>query len=535
MSSRLTSILATLERLTETRRGAFWIFAAALAVYGVQSIALPLIAGRDVGTYLRYYVQMGEWGSVLPMSMLYRTPVAPLVIGVPLDVAGGWLAMATMALLFAGSIVAWSRAALAFGPRAGLLVAAALLIYPGYGILFHQLSSDSVFAAAFAGFGLAFVRAVRAPSAARFVVLSFAIVICALTRPGNQVLLLFGLVPLVLPLVWRRRVALAAAAVVPAALVLAGWAVNNGLRYDDYAVARGGKAYVPFFRAFVEDRIVRPENGDASRELAELVERELLDEEPYRSYGVDVDTFFERGSDRMFEDVLGLSDRVWGWESDYAKLREVGVEAVRAHPGSFAGGVAATMWSELWKPLHVALSERDAADDAPSEEAPQTERAQLPQPTDGDVIPAARQGFYSTTPDGSITEVWTSPTEHEVVFVDPAGRARFDEINERMSELADRIPPYAGSATLTLWLSRSSKLWPRPVLWLGVGVVALAVRRPRRLALAVALAAAGLAVVGVSALGTYAIVEIAVPVVPAFVVFAAAGLVGGRDLIRNGT
>ena len=55
------------------------VFALALVVFGLRSIALPVLPGRDFGTYIAYYVQMWDWHSVVPMSMLYRTPLAPLV------------------------------------------------------------------------------------------------------------------------------------------------------------------------------------------------------------------------------------------------------------------------------------------------------------------------------------------------------------------------------------------------------------------------------------------------------------------------
>ena len=91
---------------------------------------------------------MWDWHSVVPMSQLYRTPLAPLVIGGTLDLLGGWGLEVVMALLFAASVVAWTRTAFIFGPRAALLTAVALLAYPGYGILFHTPASEPVAAAA---------------------------------------------------------------------------------------------------------------------------------------------------------------------------------------------------------------------------------------------------------------------------------------------------------------------------------------------------------------------------------------------------
>ena len=79
--------------------------------------------------------------------MLFRTPVTPIVAGLVLDVAGGTFAEPFMAVLFAASVVAWTAAARAFGARVALLVAAALLVYPAYGLMFHELSSEPLFAA----------------------------------------------------------------------------------------------------------------------------------------------------------------------------------------------------------------------------------------------------------------------------------------------------------------------------------------------------------------------------------------------------
>ena len=502
------------------------LFAVAVAVYGLQSIALPVVPGRDFGTYLRFYAQMFEWDSVLPMSMLFRTPVAPLVVGGSLDLVGGYGTQVLMAGLYATSTVCWTRTALVFGRRAALLTAAVLLLYPGYGILFHMLSSDSICAVAFAVWALALTRAWLEPTPLRFAVLGLATAACALTRPGYQVLVVFALLPLVLGITWRARLAASAACLAVAALFLGAWTVNNGLRYADYALARGGGAFFPFYRAFTSDRIVAPENGDASRELAEAVRTRLLPEEPYRSYGITLERFFERGGPREFEDVVGTTDRVWGWNSDYAQMRDAGIEAVRKHPWDYLRGVSTTVADELWNPLHIALPSETAASGVRRVEV--AVGGGPPPPSEGEQIPAARQGFFSTTPDGSVTEVWTSATDHSVVFSTPEGQRRFAKLEAETNRLDALVPPYPGNAWLTLQFSRSSKLFPPPLLWLVVGLVAWVWRRPVRPGVAVAIALAGLLVVSFQALAIYSIIEFAVPVAPALMLFGAAGLVGDR-------
>jgi hypothetical protein len=528
MWAGVKALAARCEADIATRRGTAVLLVAALAVYGLQSIALPVVPGRDFGTYLRVYAQMFEWDSVMPMSMLFRTPLAPLVVGGSLDLVGGYATQVLMAVLYALSIVCWTRVALACGRRAALVTALALLLYPGYGILFHMLSSDSVCALAFALWALALTRAWRDPTPARFAVLGLATAATALARPGYQVLAAFALLPLVLAIPWRARLAASASCLGVVALVLGAWTVNNGLRYEDYTVARGSGAFFPFYRAFTSDRIVSPENGEASRELAEVVRAKLLTEEPYRSYGITLERFFQRGGPREFEDVVGITDRTWGWGSDYAQMRRVGVEAVRAHPWRYLRGVSGTVVDELWSPLFIALPHEPQAGRATASRTVVVGGRELPPPSEGEEIPSAHQGFFSTTPDGSIKEVWTSPTDHSLVFSNPQAQRRFTELEAETARLDALVPPYPGSTWLTLQFSRSSKLFPRPLLWLVAGLIGWLARRPARMRLAAAVALAGLLVIAFQALAIYAIIEFAVPVAPALVVFGAAGLFGDR-------
>jgi hypothetical protein len=532
---RVRDAIRWLEARIGSRRGGYLLFALALVVFALRSIALPVIPGRDFGTYVAYYVQLGDWDSVVPMSMLFRTPLAPVVVGGTLELLGGWGLQAVMALLFAASVVAWTRSALVFGPRAALVTAAALLVYPGYGILFHTPASEPVAAAAFAAWALAVSRAWLAPSYGRFAVVGAATAASALARPAFQVLVLVTALPLVLRLPWRIRLACGGACAAVAIAILGSWTVANGLRYDDYTVARGTGAFFPFYRAFTTDHIVRPDNGPASRELADAVRRELLPEEPYRSYGITLDEFFTRGGPREFEDVVGITDRLWGWDSDYAHMRAVGVEAVRAHPRRYVSGVGRTILEELWKPLFVALPSRDVEPpSAPSTPPPDGDASApptgpaLPVPSEGEQIPAAHQGFFATTPDGDIREVWTSPVDHSLVFATGEMQRRYDELGRDAGALLAKVPPYEGNEWLTLQFSRSSKLFPPPVLWLVAGLVGLVVRRPKHFGLALALTGAALLVVAFQALAIYTIVEFAIPVAPALVVLGAAGLVGTR-------
>ena len=337
--------------LAGTRRGALVLVVAALVVFAMQSLGWPVAPGRDLSAYLTVYVDFWYGDPVLPWAMLSRTPVTPLVIGGILDTGSPVLVVVFAALLFAGTVLLYARTALRFGRGPAVLVSVALLLFPGFGILFHGLSGDAVFAAGFAVWTAIAVDAALRPSVSRFALLGVATALLALIRPANQAFLVVGLLPLLLAAPWRVRLSRTVAFGGVAVALLAAWSTVNLVRYDDFTVARGGSASLPLFRAFTSDHIVGPENGPASRTLADAVERELLGEEPYRSYEIDLETFFSEGSHRMHEDLISLSDRLWGWDSDYERLGAAAWEGVRAHKWTYARGVLGDFWEELSQPL----------------------------------------------------------------------------------------------------------------------------------------------------------------------------------------
>jgi hypothetical protein len=515
----------------ETRSGVVAVFLASLAVWWLQAVAIPLTGGRDFGTYLGAYVQL-SWADPIDLGyVLGRTPIAPALVGGLLEVAGGAFAEPAMSLLYAGSITAWFFAARSFGGRAAVFTAVVLLLYPGYGILFHELSSDFVFAAAFAGWSLLSVRVLLRPSPGRFALVGVGVAVLALVRPGNQALLVLAVVPLALSIPWRTRLLSVAAYVLPAVVLLGAWVVHNGVLWDDYTLARGGNSTLPFSRAFLVDRIVRPDNGPASRELASAVDRYLLPEEPYRSYGIDLHTFFTDSSPRMHEDLVALSNRLWGWRSDGQKLREVGIEAVRTHPATYAKGVSTTIWGLLHLPVYRSLG-RSGGGGGGERAAGQgativVNGRMLPKPTEGEPIPAPHEGGV-TTPDRSIYTVWTSPSQHHLVFVHPGDEDRLRRLHERMGELTANLPARNGIHRLAVRLNQSSHWYPPPIVWLVLGVVGLVVRRTAGI-LALALpTVAALLVIVLSAMGLPAVPQYSVPVAPAFLLLAAGGLLGGR-------
>ena len=562
-----------------TRSSAVVLFLVGGFVFALQSVALPVGPGRDMGRYVQAFIQLGYHDPVLTSVADTRGPLASLGVGVPLEI-GGTAAEVWLGLLYAASIVGWSAVAMYLGPRAAVLTAALLLVNPSDAILFHGLSSDSLFAAAFAGWAVLLARAILRPSLLTFTVAGLGMGTLVLVRPANQVLIVLTFLPLVLRVPWGDRARWAAAFFVSSTVVSQGWKALMTLRYGDATglrpsgaflvvalallvllvpapwkrwlvfvsipvlviglVVRGGvnpvrdiralaqspPASVFLFRAFEIDPIISPDNGPESRRLADIVERELLPHEPYSSYGVTLDDVFSSGSDRIFGDVTGVSDGV--------DLSAVTSEAIRAHPRVFATGIAGTSWALLRARVFAPVTPSDsqgAGTGGPAFDDGQyvvVNGRRLPAPSEGQPIPASRIGPFINTLYGGAREVWRSPTDHSFVFDDQRDEQRYEAFQQETDRLGSRIPTRAANATLVHRMNQASRAFPPPVFWLGLGAVALAWRRPRRSLVAIAPAVAGLAVIVGTSLVAVAVPEYAMPVVPAFVVLTAAGLVGAE-------
>lgn len=526
---RLVSGWRALELFAEGRRAGLTVFVAALAVYALVSLTIPLEEGRDLARYLLVYAQLFEWDVLYPHALLTRAPGTPLVAGGLLE-GGPLVAEVGSAVLYAASVLAWCAVARRFGPAAAIATAVALLTYPSYVLLFHRLSSDALFAAAFALFALLLARALERPQPWRWAALGAGVALLVFVRPTGQALVLLVLVPLFAAAAWRRRVAGAAAFGLAAAIPLLAWSLHNHVRLDDFAVVRSGGATFTIFRSFVADRIVEPDNGPSSRELARAVGSELLTEEPYRSYGISLDEFFSSGSFRMHEDLTVLADRTWGWDDDYGQLADVAIEAILAHPWDYAKGVAGDFRDLLVWPLYARVETEQAAPHTRRTTIALTQAPEpLPEPTEGEPIPAAHQSAFISTPDGRLREVWTSPTDHHLVFPTPKDEARAQEIDRRVNDLLANLPDRAGNAALADRFNSLSRWYPRPIVWLLVGLVAVAYRRPRGHALPLLLAGCALVLLLVTALSVYAVAEYSAPLVPAFILLATAGLLGRRS------
>ena len=509
-----------------TRAAAGSLFVVALAVYGFQALGWPMAKGRDTWDYLVYYLQLLDADPPISELQLFRPPITPLVVGLPTDIGGTVLLEVVFGALFAVSIVAWSATALLFGRVPAVASAALLLVYPAWATLYHQASSDAAFATGLALWALVLTRSLERPAISRFVALGAGIAVLALIRPANQVLLPAVLVPLLAVATWRRRLTWVAACAVAAALALAGWAVHNGIRYDDLTVTRGGKAWVPFLRVFLADKTIAPENGRASERLGALIEDEVLAEEPYASLDVPLSAYLANGSNYETVRLIALSDRVLGRDTDYDVLFDSALEAIRENPGTYTRGVADTFWEFLMqRPLREDVAPREQT--APEQPTPtfESDGVVLPNPQARVLVAGVPYGFVWCASDYFDSCTLDDPA---LAWSDPARQDRYREVIAQVRDWDADLPSRTGASWVTEILNRITPRFPRPPLWIAVGIVALILRRPAGTRAILVLWASAAAVLAIHAASQGVAPEFALPLYPLFIVTALGALAGER-------
>jgi hypothetical protein len=533
--------LAKREIMTRESWNRVLLIAVSCTVYFFQSLAWPLSQGRDARTYLIYYLDMWNPDPMYPMLMLFRTPLAPLFQGIFLQVGGSALLEIVMGALFCISILAVYHIGSQWDQRIGLLAVIATALLPGYGALYHSVSSDGLFAFAFILWVAYVFNTIKLPTLPKFAWHGIFVSCLVLIRPSSQLLLLFAGLPFALPYRSIRKKLLSSLAfLITSGLLLFFWSTYNYVRYGDFTVSRSTWAQLPLHRLFIVDRLIKPDNGPASAELAEAVRSDLLTKEPYVSYGIDVDTFFSGGSVRMWSDLIALSDRLWGWDSDYRKLRDVSLEAIARHPLTYSKNVAQSMGAMLLDNYRQSASRRTGPNaDGRGTKPPVNERG-LPVPTEGDSIPGSYLWWLASTPDNRIKyasydwKSWlVSGPPRLPRFEDPQLQSKSDRLEARVEPMLAELPSRDGSDWIAGLLNRLAGWYPPMLGWIAMGMLGFVLERgpqTRTLAFMVGLA---FVILLVTCLGIASTLQYRIPFDSLFIVFGMVGVAASLEWVQG--
>jgi hypothetical protein len=163
-----------------------------------------------------------------------------------------------------------------------------------------------------------------------------------MNRPANQLLIAACFLPLFGFLIAsagkagiRERIVCSVLAFSLATGLTTAYMGYNWWKNGQFCISRLGGASVPFYRMFLQERLIRPENGPRSAELADLARRKVLPHETFQKYGIDVRTFFEFTTSRMFDALFRASVEERGWDNDFQLFKDAAWECMSANPKEF--------------------------------------------------------------------------------------------------------------------------------------------------------------------------------------------------------
>ena len=514
-----------------TKRAALALVLGAVLVYWIEAVAWPFERGRDSWDYMTYYLSFFDAHTPFTEVMLFRTPVTPFALGVPLSLGGVTALEVTMTGLYTLTVLAWASAALSYSRLAAVLVAAVLLVSPGLAVPFHEASSDAVATFAFAVFALGVVRTGFRPGVARFAALGAGAAIVALTRPAYVALIAGCLIPLCVRGAWRSRLVWGAAYLGVVLGILGAWAVVNDVRYGDLTVSRLSVAARP-------PRIVS-DAGPATETLTGIVRRDVLTLPAYRRLHVTLATYFDNPPEYEWIRLLGIADRTDGIGSDFRLLRRTSAEAAASTsppsgtkegtshpPRSHLASVARSMWWFVSRPANRDQTHlKPAVWPTPS---PAIFKGGKARPNPEALAPSREAITFGFLPCASNEIARCILANPSTAYSDPTQARRYAEVTRTVSRWDARLGTGHSNRWLAIQLDRLARYFPPPWLWLGIALVALARRRVRGTGALVALVGLAGVVMFVHAWAIGWLPAFGYPVLPAVVFAGICAGVGAR-------
>jgi hypothetical protein len=235
-----------------------------LAWFWLLARLFPLRAGRDMMTYFLWFRDVFALEPEYPLLMLFRTPLTPLFFGTCFQIFGESGTEVILSVAYAASVTAVFAVLREFSA----IAAWALNVLVGVNLWlfwsFNSVGSETLqtvllclwFSCTFFAMGSRRVGA--------WVVSAALASLLVLNRPGNQTFLLcFPLPFLTANVAIARRLVNAGVFLAIYVTVYLAMCSFNYLRYGEFCFAKLGDAHLPFYRLFVQEHVISPENGPA--------------------------------------------------------------------------------------------------------------------------------------------------------------------------------------------------------------------------------------------------------------------------------
>lgn len=268
--------------------------------------------------------------------MAYRTPGTGLIYG-PLFQIGGINLVATFnTLIYIHSIQIIYRTGNLVSKKFAILYALTLIAYIPFCIFFHETSSDLLMTY-FLTLWFYRYNKIQSQNFSKKDICIITVISIGLIaiRPNMQLVIMFSL-PILITLNKKKRFGAALnwtsiyfLGTIGAILTLS---THNYIRYKSFSVSRGGNLFLPAYKLYTTGELFKNSKGESTNKLLNLINDDLLTTSLYKEFSITLEQFKTSKNTRMFWDLAYLSDNKLGWESNYAIVRETGIESIKTAP-----------------------------------------------------------------------------------------------------------------------------------------------------------------------------------------------------------
>ena len=337
MMRERTSIWHNIRSLFESV-DSFMLTAAILSsvFFVFSAFVIGIHAGRDMATYEIYYFQFFMKFPPIVLLQLFRTPGVAFYYGPLFDLGGWMLVLIITGILFVTGMTLFYFIVARWNKWLALITLFLLLLRYHYMQNILGVSSEPLMALVILYWLYFLIKAFYRFENRDWSLVGIIIGILIMVRPDNLVMMLSIFLPL---LYWEMGFKVTfkrcLACMLPCIIILLTYVSYNYLRFDFMGIAALGNVHLPFYRAYVQEGLIRPENGPASQKLKEVMQKKILTKKVFQDYGVSIDDMFVYSTDRMFQHLVNEVYLEEGWKNHAVLLRKAAWEAAAANPRDF--------------------------------------------------------------------------------------------------------------------------------------------------------------------------------------------------------
>ena len=326
-----------------------------LAAYWIHSVAWPLHPGRDWASYLSVLTTITDGNLFQKHSLVdlaaygprisHHPPVTPLVTGFILFLGGPILLEISLSLAFCFVNFATYTIASIWGRILGIISVITLCLFQPYIHIFHQASSDAIYAALLMLFFLVSFRFLHSQNYKTTIVIGLIAFLVYFTR--NSGLSLFVFWPSILVLLGlfglKRPIRHAVAFSCICAILWSCWAAYFFITVGSFQT-NFSSAFFAMVKVHTYDEIFYPENGPASKELSQIIKKNIeegkyKDVVDYRGRSLTDFETFRTGGARSHALLVEAARARYSIEESNRLIKKAVVEAILSHPRLYLRGL----------------------------------------------------------------------------------------------------------------------------------------------------------------------------------------------------